>query len=50
VAAAMMRMAALMNSAKESAIVESMNANLTASCFPSDVSSYIRVCTIDEWR
>ena len=50
VAAATMRIAALMNRANDSAIVESMKANLTASRFPSAVSSYLRVCTIDECR
>ena len=39
VAAATIRIAALMNSAKHSAIVESMNANRTASRLPSVVSS-----------
>ena len=39
-----------MKSANESAIVESMNANFTASCLPSGVSSYCRVCTMEECR
>jgi len=39
VAAATTRIAALMNSAKLSAIVESMKAYFTASRFPSAVSS-----------
>jgi hypothetical protein len=43
-------MAALMNNAMLRAIVESMNANRTASCLPSEVSAYCRVCTMEECR
>ena len=39
-----------MKSANVSAIVESRNANRTASRLPAAVSSYRRVCTIDECR
>jgi len=48
--AATIRTAALMKSANVSAIVESRKANFTASRLPADVSSYRRVCTIDECK
>ncbi len=50
VAAAMMRIAALMKSADISANVESIVANRMASRLLSNVSLYLRVCTIDECR
>ena len=50
VAAAMMRIDALTKNARLRAIVESTNANFTASRLPSAVSWYRRVCTIDECR
>ncbi len=50
VAAATMRIAALMNNAKLSATVESRNAYLTAIRLPAGVSSYALVCTTDECR
>ena len=49
-AAATIRIAALMNSADISAIVESMVANRIASACSSSSSVYLRVCTIDECR
>ena len=49
-AAAMIRIAALMKRADMSATAESMDANRIASRFPSNVSAYFRVCTIDECR
>ena len=50
VAAAMIRIAALMKSADISATVESMVAKRIASRLLSSVSRYLRVCTIDECR
>ncbi len=49
-AAAMISMAALMNSATVSATNESMDAKRTASRLLGRSSAYFRVCTIDEWR
>ena len=49
-AAAMIRIAALMKSANISATDESIVANRIASRLLAAVSTYLRVCTIDECR
>ena len=50
VAAARIRMAALMKNANRSATVESSVAKRMASRFDAASGSTFRVCTIEEWR